>query len=53
MAATISGALMGFWAAPTPMATTDSPIARMMNRPCRSLQCPALWTRQLPCLEVR
>jgi hypothetical protein len=52
-AANNSGALMGCCAAPTPMATTDSPMARMTKFPCRSVQCPALCTRQLPCLEVR
>jgi hypothetical protein len=53
MAASNSGALMGCWAAPTPMATTDSPMARMMNSPCRSVRWATLCSRQLPCLEVR
>jgi len=53
MAATNSGVLMGWEAAPTPMATTDSPMARMMNSPCRSVRWATLFSRQLPCLEVR
>ena len=53
MAATNSGALIGCSAAPTPMATTDSPMARMMNSPCRSVRWATLRSRQLPCLEVR
>ena len=44
---------MGWVAAPAPMATTDSPMARMMKFPCRSVQCPALCSHQLPCLAVR
>ena len=38
---------------PMPMATTDSPSARMTTRLCRSAKCAAELSRQLPPREVR
>lgn len=53
VAAAMSGVLIGFSAAPMPIAVTDSPRAMRMNRPWRSLKWVALRTRQLPWREVR
>ena len=49
----MSGALMAWLPAPIPTATTDSPMARMMNPACRSVQWAGLWIRHDPCREVR